>query len=57
MTRALRNHIACSFLVWVRLKRLATHLDTTVYKLKFGLLDDYMCQQLKHPSIPMQLCA
>jgi hypothetical protein len=57
MSRALRNHIACSFLVWVHLKRLATRLDTTVYKLKFGLLDDYMCQQLKNPSLPMQLCA
>lgn len=57
ISRALRNHIACSFFVWAHLKRLATHLDTTVYQLKFGLLDDYMSPQLKQPSIPMRLCA
>lgn len=57
MTRALRNHIACAFLVWTHLKRCATQLDTTVYRLKFSLLDDYMRQQLNNPSIPMVLCA
>ena len=57
VARALRNHIACSFLVWAHLKRLATRLNTTVYQLKFGLLDDYMKQQLKNPAIPMVLCA
>ena len=57
VARALRNHIACSFLVWAHLKRLATQLNTTIYALKFGLLDDYMCQQLKNPAIPMVLCA
>ena len=57
ISRALRNHIACSFLVWAHLKHLATQLNTTVYQLKFGLLDDYMCQQLENPAIPMVLCA
>ena len=57
ISRALRNHIACSFLVWAHLKRLATRLDTNVYQLKFSLLDDYMSQQLKNPSIPMVLRA
>jgi hypothetical protein len=57
LARALRNHIACSFLVWARLKRLASQLDTNVYQLKFSLLDDYMRQQLKNPSIPMVLRA
>lgn len=57
VSRALRNHIACSFLVWVHLKRLATQLDTTIYQLKHSLLDDYMRQQLKNPSIPMTLRA
>ena len=57
LSRALRNHIACSFLVWVHLKRLANNLNTNMYRLKFSLLDDYMRQQLKHPSIPMTLCA
>ena len=57
LSRALRNHIACSFLVWVHLKRLAHQLDTNVYQLKFGLLNDYMRQQLKDPAIPMVLRA
>lgn len=57
VTRALRNHIACSFLVWAHLKRLATQLNTNVYQLKFSLLDDYMRQQLMNPSIPMVLRA
>lgn len=57
IARALRNHIACSFLVWAHLKRLAQYLETNVYQLKFSSLDDYMRQQLKHPSIPMVLRA
>jgi hypothetical protein len=57
ISRALRNHIACSFLVWTHLKRLAAQLDTNVYQLKFSLLDDYMRQQLKNPSLPMVLRA
>jgi hypothetical protein len=57
LSRALRNHIACSFLVWAHLKRLATQLNTNVYRLKFSLLDEYMRQQLKSPSIPMVLRA
>jgi len=57
IARALRNHIACSFLVWAHLKRLAQQLNTNVYQLKFGLLDDYMNHQLKHPTYPMVLSA
>ena len=53
--RIQRNHIGCALLVWVRLKELATAAGTTVYQLKHGLLDDYMIQQLKSPSIKMAL--
>jgi len=56
LSRALRNHIACSFLVWAHLKRLAKELNSNVYQLKFSLLDDYMKQQLKKPTYPMTLC-
>jgi len=49
--RIQRNHIACAFLVWVNLKGLATKTGQTVYQLKHGLLDDYLFQQLKHPSL------
>ncbi len=53
--RIQRNHIACAFLVWVRLKELAVETGRTVYQLKHGLLDDYLIQQLKHPSLQMAL--
>ena len=53
--RIQRNHIGCALLVWVRLKDLATQTGQTVYQLKHGLLDDYLCQQLKNPSLEMSL--
>ena len=53
--RIQRNHIASAFLVWVRLKELALQTAQTVYQLKHGLLDDYLRQQLKNPSINMSL--
>ncbi len=53
--RIQRNHIACAFLVWVRLKEVATQTGQTIYQLKHGLLDDYLRQQLKNPSIKMSL--
>ena len=55
--RAQRNHIACALMVWTNLKRHAQQLGNNIYRLKFGLLDDYMKQQLKQPSIPMGLRA
>ena len=53
--RIQRNHIACAFLVWVRLKELAVETGRTVYQLKHSLLDDYLIQQLKRPSLQMAL--
>ena len=53
--RIQRNHIGCALLVWVRLKQLAVQTGQTVYQLKHGLLDDYLCQQLKNPSLKMSL--
>ena len=55
--RALRNHIACSFLVWVHLKRWANKAHSNIYRLKSSLLDDYMSDQLKNPRYPMVLYA
>lgn len=51
--RIQRNHIACAFLVWGRLKELATEIGRTIYQLKHGLLSDYLMQQLKRPSLKM----
>ena len=49
--RIQRNHIACSFLVWVRLKQLAKEAGQTIYQLKHRLLDHYLCQQLRNPTL------
>jgi len=53
--RIQRNHIGCALLVWVRFKELAAHTGRTMYQLKFGLLDEYLIQQLKNPSLRMAL--
>ena len=49
--RIQRNHISCAFLVWAFLKRTANKIKKTVYQIKLGLLDDYMQQQLRSPSL------
>ncbi len=51
--RIQRNHIGCAFLVWVRLNEIANQTGQTLYQLKHGLLDNYLCQQLKRPSLKM----
>jgi IS4 transposase len=53
--RIQRNHIGCALLVWIRLKYLAIANYSTVYQLKNGLLQDYLIQQLKNPSLEMIL--
>ena len=51
--RIVRNHIACAILVWIRLKQVANETRQTVYQLKYGLLSNYLKQQLKSPAIQM----
>jgi len=53
--RIVRNHIACAILVWVRLKQVAAETNQTLYKVKHGLLSDYLRQQLASPTITMAL--
>jgi len=53
--RIQRNHIACAILVWVRLAEIARKTGRTLYQVKHGLLDGFLCQQLKNPSIKMRL--
>ena len=53
--RIQRNHIAGSLLVWSRLKELAYQSGQTVYRIKHGLLHDYLVQQLKNPAVEMVL--
>jgi hypothetical protein len=53
--RIIRNHIGCAILVWIRLKHVAQEAKQTIYQVKHGLLDDYLRQQLKSPTIRMTL--
>jgi len=53
--RTVRNHIGCAILVWVQLKQIAHETQQTIYQVKHGLLDEYLCQQLKSPTIQMRL--
>lgn len=55
--RIQRNHIACAFLVWIRLQQVAQQTARSIYKVKSDLLSDYMRQQLRTPSISMSLAA
>nr|MBA3616992.1 transposase [Rubrobacteraceae bacterium] len=49
--RIQRNHVACALLVWSRLKHLAYQSGQTIYRIKRGLLHNYLVQQLKNPSV------
>lgn len=49
--RSQRNHIGMAMLVWIRLTQRARAAKKTIYAVKFGLLEDYMRQQLKNPSL------
>lgn len=53
--RTVRNHIGCAILVWVRLKQVALETQRTLYRVKHDLLDDYLRQQLKSPTVKMRL--
>ena len=53
--RIQRNHMACAILVLNFLKNIAYHSTQTVYQLKQGWLSGYLIEQLKCPSVPMQL--
>jgi hypothetical protein len=53
--RIQRNHIACAVLVWNCLKKTSYQSSQSVYQLKQGWLSGYLIEQLKCPSVPMQL--
>ena len=55
LARIVRNHIGCAFLVWIRLEQVAYQTRQSVYQVKYGLLTDYLRQQLKTPTIKMTL--
>jgi hypothetical protein len=49
--RSQRNHICCSFLVWHSLTQYARKLRTNIYQVKKKLIDGYMIQELRSPTI------
>ena len=51
LNRIQRNHIACAFLVWNRLKTLAYDTSKNVYQIKQSLLKSYLVNELKSPTI------
>jgi hypothetical protein len=52
--RLQRNHIHCALLTWNRLKQHAYQTKQTVYAVKQKLLDDYLVQQLKLPTLKLR---
>ena len=53
--RIQRNHIAAAVLVWVRLADVARQTARSLYRVKHDMLDDFLCQQLKNPTVAMKL--
>jgi hypothetical protein len=51
--RIQRNHIACAVLVWIRLADVARKAGQTIYRVKRGLMDGYLRQELKNPAVLM----
>lgn len=49
--RIQRNHVCCAILVWTAFAKLARQTNQTMYRLKEGLLDQYLCDQLRSPSL------
>lgn len=49
--RSQRNHICLSIRVWIFLNNTAKQTKQTIYQVKKGLLRDYMCQQMRNPSL------
>jgi hypothetical protein len=49
--RSQRNHLACCYLAWVAILQRAQELGTTLYKAVAALWDDYLIQELRHPTI------
>ena len=54
LPRIVRNHISAAFLVWIHLMRKAHETGQTLYQVKHGLLSEYLCQQLKSPTLKIQ---
>ena len=50
-----RNHITCAVLVWVYLMQKAYETGQTLYQVKGGMFSDFLRQQLKSPTLKMDI--
>lgn len=50
-SRIQRNHILCSWLVWLQLAQTAYKKGVSMYQLKHSFLDDYMVAELRNPRV------
>ena len=55
LARIVRNHITCAFLVWIYLMRKANEIGQTFYRVKIGPYSDFLRQQLKSPTLKMDI--
>jgi len=51
INRIQRNHIACAMLVWVCMKRVASNMKKTIYRVKHDLLKEYLVEELRSPRV------
>jgi hypothetical protein len=51
--RIQRNHIACAVMVWIRLADVARKAGQAIYRVKRGLMDGHLRQELKNPAVSM----
>ena len=55
LARIVRNHITCAFLVWIYLMQKAYETGQTLYEVKDGMFSDFLRQQLKLPTLKMDI--
>lgn len=55
LDRIVRNHITCAVLVWIYLMQKAYETGQTLYKVKKRMYSDYLHQQLKSPTLKMDI--
>ncbi len=55
LPRIVRNYITCAVLVWVYLMEKAYETEQTLYQVKDGMFSDFLRQQLKSPTLKMDI--
>ncbi|RKU16378.1 transposase, partial [Candidatus Poribacteria bacterium] len=55
LPRIVRNHITCAVLVWIYLMQKANEMGQTLYRVKNEPYSDFLRQQLKSPTLKMDI--